>query len=107
MARAVLIHELKDKYEEIDLDIEPSKNEIFKLLGGRATFIGQWPEIDVVIMKSENAIIDNENILPSPFDTEDVKGKILLVRMDENSDHQDFTLSEYKLFCDGYERVAV
>ena len=26
------------------MDIEPSKNEIFKLLGGRATFIGQWPD---------------------------------------------------------------
>jgi hypothetical protein len=107
MTYAVLINELKDDIQQIELDISAHKNEIFKLLGGSQTFIGQWPEIDVVIMKSENAIIDNENILPSPFDTEDVKGKILLVRMDENSDHQDFTLSEYKLFCDGYERVAV
>jgi len=95
MTRAVLIHELKDKYEEIDLDIEPSKNEIFKLLGGRATFIGQWPEIDVVIMKPEQGLMENVNILPFPFHGEEVRGKILLVRMDENSEPQDFTLAEY------------
>ena len=95
MTRAVLIHELKDKYEEIDLDIEPSKNEIFKLLGGRATFIGQWPEIDVVIMKPEQGLMENVNILPDPFHGEEVRGKILLVRMDENSEPQDFTLAEY------------
>ena len=92
MTRAVLIHELKDKYEEIDLDIEPSKNEIFKLLGGRATFIGQWPEIDVVIMKPEQGLMENVNILPYPFHGEEVRGKILLVRMDENSEPQDLSL---------------
>ena len=27
---------------------------MFKILSGRATFIGQWPDIDVVIMKPEN-----------------------------------------------------
>ena len=67
MTKAVLIHEIKDRYEEIELDIEPSKNEIFKLLGGRGTFIGQWPEIDVVIMKAEQGMIENDNILPFPF----------------------------------------
>lgn len=99
MTKAILIHETEGDIEEIDLDIDPSKNEIFLLLCGRQTFIGQWSDIDVVIMKPEDAITRNDNILPTPFDVEEVYGKILLVRMDENSDPQDFTLGEYL----GYE----
>ena len=69
MTLAVLIHETRDAIEQIHIDIEPSKNEVFKILSGRATFIGQWPDIDVVIMKPESSgIIKNENILPKPFD---------------------------------------
>jgi hypothetical protein len=96
MTLAVLIHEKKDEIEEIQLDIDPSKNEIFKLLSGRATFIGQWPDLDVVIMKPESGCIENENTLPYPFHDEVVLGKILLVRMDESSEPQDFTLREYR-----------
>lgn len=103
MTKAILIHEKLGNIDEIDLDITPSKNEIFKLLHGRQTFIGQWPEIDVVIMKAENALIVNENTLPPPFETEDVCGKILLVRMDEDSEPRDFTLDEYSR----YKRLPV
>lgn len=107
MTKAVLIHEEMGHVEEIDLDIAPSKNEIFKLLCGRQTFIGQWPDIDVVIMKPEDGKVKNENNLPHPFDVEDVYGKILLVRMDENSDPQDFTLDEYNSFLVGDVRLPV
>lgn len=107
MTKAVLIHETKYHIEEIEVDIEPSKNEIFKILSGRATFIGQWPEIDVVIMKPEHGLIENENILPFPFHGEEVRGKILLIRMDENSEPQDFTLREYLSFGPRDERVIV
>ncbi len=107
MTRAVIIHENKNNIEEIEIDIERSKNEIFKILAGRATFIGQWPDIDVVIMKPEHGLIENENTLPHPFREEEVKGKILLIRMDEHSEPQDFTLEEYLLLGNGDERVAV
>ena len=107
MTKAILIHETKDHIEEIEVDIEPSKNEIFKILGGRGTFIGQWPEIDVVIMKPEHGIIENENILPFPFHEEEVCGKILLIRMDEDSEPQDFTLYEYRSFGSRDERIIV
>lgn len=107
MNKAVLIHEKKDQVEEIDLDISPSKNQIFKILRGRQTFIGQWPDIDVVIMKPEDGKVKNENNLPHPFDVEDVYGKILLVRMDENSDPQDFTLDEFNSFLIGDVRLPV
>ena len=107
MTISVLIHEDMDHMEEIDVDIDPIKNEIFKILGGRQTFIGQWEELDVVVMKSEDGNILNTNTLPSPFDTEEVNGKILLMRMDENSDPQDFTLEEYRSFLSRNERIVV
>ena len=107
MNKAILIHETKGCVEEIHLDISPAKNQIFLLLGGPQTFIGQWPDIDVVIMKPEDGKVKNENTLPPPFDTEDVYGKILLVRMDEHSEPQDFTLEEFKLFCLRHKRLTV
>ena len=106
MTKAVLIHEDEGNIEEIDVDIEPSKNEIFKILGGPQTFIGQWPELNVVIMKAENAVVVNENIIPSPFHDEEVMGKILLIRMDVNSEPQDFTVIEYVSFLFGNEGVT-
>ncbi len=97
--KAVLIHEQKDNIEEIMLDISPGKNEVFQYLKGSATFIGQWPHKEIVIMKCRESALDlerNENVLPIPFNLEVVNGPILLVRMDENSNPQDFTLKEYR-----------
>ena len=106
MTAAILITEQLGDIRQIDLDIDPRKNEIFLLLSGTPTFIGQWPEIDVVIMKPQYSQIPNNNRLPSPFDNEEVNGSILLVRMDENSDPRDFTLEEYLSFARGDERVT-
>jgi len=92
MTLAILIHETHETIEQIHIDIEPSKTRCLNT-SGRATFIGQWPDIDVVIMKAESSgIIKNMNILPKPFEDEEVYGKILLMRMDENSEPQDFTV---------------
>lgn len=104
MTKAVLIHEEFDDVVEIDINIDPVKNEIFRVLQGPATFIGQWPEIDVVIMKcvkGGDPFADrerNENILPPPFSKERILGKVLLMRMDIDSEPQDFTLDEYNKF---------
>jgi len=107
MTVAVLIREQFGDECEIDVDIDPKKNEIFLLLGGTATFIGQWPDLDVVIMKAMNGKDLNKNTLPSPFDTEEVKGPILLIRMDDESNPQDFTLQEYITFARGNKRITV
>ena len=106
MTVAVLIREQIGDITQIDLDIDPRKNEIFLLLSGRPTFIGQWPDLDVVIMKPEYSKIRNNNKLPPPFNEEEVNGSILLVRMDENSDPRDFTLKEYLSFVAGNECVS-
>jgi hypothetical protein len=95
--RAVLVREAKGSMEEIELDIGLAKNEIFHILGGPGTFIGQWPRTDIVIMKCGSArrfTMSNENILRPPFHDEQVMGPILMIRMDKNADHQDFTLEE-------------
>jgi hypothetical protein len=107
MTLAVLIREEFGNMIQIDLDIDPRKNEIFQLLSGSPTFIGQWPELDVVIMKPQYGVHLNNNKLPHPFDTEEVRGSILLVRMDENSDPRDFTLEEYLSFVRGDECLTV
>jgi hypothetical protein len=96
--KAVILHEKFGHIEEIELDLTPHVNEAHILLMRHPTFIGQWSEIDVVVMKSEIGTIHNENKLPKPFDGEDVLGPILLVRMDEDSEPQDFTLREYNGF---------
>jgi hypothetical protein len=107
MTVAVLIKEQFGNIQEIDLDIDPRKNEIFLRLGGPATFIGQWPDLDVVIIKCVHGESLNQNTLPTPFNTEEVYGPILLVRMDENSDPRDFTLEEYLGFVGRDESIAV
>ena len=107
MTLAVLIREQYGDIRQIELDIDPRKNEIFILLSGRPTFVGQWPDLDVVIMKPEYNKIPNNNRLPPPFNEEDVCGSILLVRMDENSDPRDFTLEEYLNFVRRNKCVTV
>lgn len=100
--KAVLISEEDGNVSEIDLDISSEKREIYKILKGPATFIGQWPEKDVVIMKCRESVFElmkNRNTLPPPFHEEDTIGPILLVRMNEDSDPKDFTLEEYHGMC--------
>ena len=58
MTIAVLVNEEKNDIHEIDLDISPEKNEIFKILKGKATFLGQWPEKSVVIVTCESSMFD-------------------------------------------------
>ena len=95
--KAVLINENHGNVIEIDLVIHPKRNEIFKLLKGTGTFVGQWPDSDVVIMKCKESVLElqkNENKLSEPFDKEVIYGPILFIRMDENADHQDLTLNQ-------------
>lgn len=96
---SVLIAEEDDHIQEIDVNIHPRLNEIFRILKGTATFIGQLPNTDIVILKADESPFEltlNRNKLPPPFDNEIVHGPILLVRMDHNADHQDFLIEEYR-----------
>ena len=52
MTHAVLINEKRNDIHEINIDIAPDKNEIYKLLRGKASFLGQWPDEQVVVSSS-------------------------------------------------------
>ena len=100
MTLVILINENRNDIHEIDIDLSPDKNEIFNILRGKASFLGQWPEEQVVIVKSENTdslfeLKLNENKLPRPFTNMIVFGRILLIRMDDDAEPQDFKLKEY------------
>ena len=55
MVRAVLINEKPNDVHEINVDLSPEKNEIYKILRGKATFVGQWEEEFVVILKCKES----------------------------------------------------
>jgi len=98
MVRAVLINEKLNDVHEINVDLSPEKNEIYKILRGKATFVGQWEDEFVVILKCKESPFNlnkNENMLPRPFSNMDIDGRILLIRMDEESEPVDFTIHEY------------
>ena len=102
MVKAVLLNEKRNDIHEINVDLSPEKNEICKILRGKATFLGQWEEELVVILKCKESVFNlklNENVLPRPFSNMDVDGRILLIRMDEESEPQDFTKVEYDDMC--------
>ena len=96
MVNCVLISEEEGHITDVQVCIKG--NDLFKILKGTATFIGQLPETDIVIMKCDTSyfeLTENRNILPEPFQNEKVFGPILLIRMDENAEPQDFTVLEY------------
>lgn len=98
MVQCVLISEEDGNISEVSVVVSSESRDLYRLLKGTATFIGQWPEIFVVIMKCREStfeLMENRNVLPPPFENEKVLGPILLVRMDSNAEPQDFTLSEY------------
>mmetsp|Transcript_14379 Transcript_14379/g.19970 ORF Transcript_14379/g.19970 Transcript_14379/m.19970 type:complete len:174 (+) Transcript_14379:39-560(+) len=88
--------------EEIEVDMTPKEETPKKLIGGRVTFLGQWTDLQVVVMvadKPAEGAKENPHKLPFPFDSADVKGKILLVRMDESATPTNFTQGEYEAFA--------
>eukprot|EP00510_Aplanochytrium_minuta_P005256 CAMPEP_0184027512 /NCGR_PEP_ID=MMETSP0954-20121128/14237_1 /TAXON_ID=627963 /ORGANISM="Aplanochytrium sp, Strain PBS07" /LENGTH=325 /DNA_ID=CAMNT_0026312075 /DNA_START=1 /DNA_END=978 /DNA_ORIENTATION=- len=85
------------KYEDIRLDMTPTKNSIAEILGGTSSIVGQY-ENGVVAMKLLDPKNHKQNriVLPPPLDQEKVLGPLLLVKMDEDSEPQDFTVDEYE-----------
>ena len=98
MVRCVLVCEEEGNVTEIDT---PLDKDMYTILKGTATFVGGWPELDVVILRCEHSyfqLLENRNKLPRPFHEESVIGPMLLVRMDEDAKPRDFTLMEYRAF---------
>ena len=99
MVKCIHILEQFGDVREIE---SPLQKDIFVLLKGPGTFVGQYPEIDVVVMKCRESIFElelNQNKLPKPFENEQILGSILLIKMNENSEPEDFTMKEYEERC--------
>lgn len=91
MFKAVLLREQKGDIEEILIN----ESDIYKYLKGPATFIGAYPECDVVVMACRESMFElcvNQNTLPPPMEGEVVTGPILLTKMEP----EDFTLADWE-----------
>lgn len=74
------------------------------MLGGPASILGQWPQLDVVVLTLRapgSADEPNTHKLQPPLhDTGSVlKGRLVCVRMDEDSEPVDFTKAEFAEFA--------
>ena len=79
------------------VEIETSLRELYRYLKGTSTIIGAMPGLDAVILGCSESPFDlmvNRNTDLLPIEERHVLGPILIVRMDEKSEHQDLTLSE-------------
>ena len=93
------VHILEDHGDIREIET-PLDRDIFTLLKGPGTFVGQYPDIDVVVMKCREplTLILNQNTLPKPLESEQIFGPILLIRMNEHSEPEDFSLQEFLTF---------
>lgn len=86
--------------EEKDVDMTPKKQEVASLLGRPVAFLGQWEQLEIIIVtvRDDTGCSINTHKLPAPFHESAVKGDILLIRTDSEAVPQDITLDEYAVF---------
>lgn len=99
--KAVLI-KVSGKTTEKSLDMTPQADAVTKVLGGSATIVGQYKNGAVImkLRKPDEDCDSNKVKLPAPFSEEKVDGPILLVRMDQSSEPQDFTIEDFTSLCE-------
>ena len=91
--KCILVAEEQDNIIEVDTSLK----ELYRYLKGTSTIIGSIPTLDAVILKCRESpfeLMVNRNTDLLPIEEKYVLGPIIIVRMDENSEHQDLTLSE-------------
>jgi hypothetical protein len=95
MVKCILISETPGDISEIETNLGA---DLYTILKGPGTFIGQYPDMNIVVMKCRESLLDlrlNENKLPPPFDDEVVLGPILLVRMNDLSEPENLVYEEF------------
>jgi len=91
--KCILVAEEQDNIIEVDTSLK----ELYRYLKGTSTIIGSIPTLDAVILKCRESpfeLMVNRNTDLLPIEEKYVLGPIIIVRMDENSEHQNLTLSE-------------
>ena len=90
--------------EELSLDMTPSKKMTQETLGGQITFMGQWEDMEVILVinkaAQEEASAAKRNLhkLQPPFHDADVYGDILLMRSDADGNPKGLPLADYEAF---------
>ena len=90
-----------------NVDMTPKLNPAARILGGQGTFVGQYPDLGVMVMRKRETVegkdAKNPYKLPVPFADATILGDILLVRVNDESEPESITLDEWASFC---ERAA-
>ena len=95
--------------EECLIDMSPRKKLVQQKLGGQITFLGQWEDLEVILIisanqpdtnstSSENAFLLNKHKLQPPFHNTDIYGDILLTRSDSAGNPKHLPINEYTDF---------
>eukprot|EP01084_Bolivina_argentea_P276436 471678_1 len=90
--------------QEILYDSTPSKNHVSEILCAPPSIIGQYPDLDVIIVgpRSQEDAPEfelNTHKLRYPFNNDTFHGDIFLYRFDQDCVMQDFTVKEYETFA--------
>ena len=93
------------RMSEHTLDMTPRADAIGKLLGGKCTFVGQYPPpLSATIMMRKDqetkGLKVNKHTLAPPYDQDagQLRGDLLLIRMDEDNNPTDITQKEYEAY---------
>ena len=89
--------------EALDVDMTPSLGKCQEVLGGELTFLGQWEDLQVILLiskeqTSKSGLEKNKHKLQPPFHDAIVYGDILLTRSDDDGEAAHFGLDEYETF---------
>jgi Family of unknown function (DUF5880) len=88
--------------KQIEVDMTPAKREVDAILGGDLTILGQYADLDAILLvladQSAPTLAANPHKLQPPFHAREVKGNIVILRSDEDGEFTNFTLSEYEEF---------
>lgn len=90
--------------EQIMYDSTPSKNHVTQILGAPPSIIGQYADLDLIIVgprckQSPAEFAKNTHKLRYPFNNEEFYGDIFLYRFSQDCVVEDFLLSEYEEFA--------
>ena len=82
---------------EKTLELGMKSENLYNEIGGRTSFVGQYIDINVVVVKLLDSIGQEQNThrLPKPLHKEIVHGPIVLIRIDDDGEPKNFTLDEW------------
>eukprot|EP01084_Bolivina_argentea_P291407 500832_1 len=89
--------------QQVLYDSTPSKNHVAEILGSPPTIIGQYIDLDVIIVGERYDVSPTEHALNIhklryPFNDSVIHGNIFMYRFNQNCEMKDFTLEEYNEF---------